>query len=201
MNDRLKLQNLKIMAEQLGNLLPVIRNQVQETIKDPKALGEMLSEKNPWLGKQVLNIASYSEVPFILGTGIELHESTEDKLEFLLPHRWKNLGVGGGLHVGALISLCEEVGRQIWMRSPSLDVLVALRDLQIKLLKAAESDVIARAVLNPEDVEAMYFKARQGDIVRHELLVQVYDKKEQLVCEALLSYEISCPEKLGQVSL
>ena len=201
MNDRLKLQNLKIMAEQLGNLLPVIRNQVQETIKDPKALGEMLSEKNPWLGKQVLNIASYSEVPFILGTGIELHESTEDKLEFMLPHRWKNLGVGGGLHVGALISLCEEVGRQIWMRSPSLDVLVALRDLQIKLLKAAESDVIARAVLNPADVEAMYFKARQGDIVRHELLVQVYDKKEQLVCEALLSYEISCPEKLGQVSL
>lgn len=201
MNDRLKLQNLKIMAEQLGNLLPVIRHQVQETIKDPKALGEMISEKNPWLGKQVLNIASYSEVPFILGSGIELHESTDDKLEFILPHRWKNLGVGGGLHVGALISLCEEVGRQMWARSPSLDVQTVLRDLHSKFIKAAESDVIARAILSQTDIEAMYFKARQGEIVAHELLVQVYDKKEQLVCEVVLSYEIFCPEKLGQMSV
>ena len=77
-------------------------------------LSDLVEERSPWLSRRVLEAASNITEPFVVGMGLRVETLKEDSITVRMPSGWRNQGVGGALHAGALCTLGEFTWRLYW---------------------------------------------------------------------------------------
>ncbi len=189
-----KFTNFKELAGSLGHLLPGLR----ESLRNPRRMGSLLEEYNPWLSRRLLGVVSNLADPYIAGMGLGIERLDENGVSVKMPLRWRNRGEGGVAHVGALTTLAEFASRVYWERNLNVsrhEMRVA--QLSARFLGEAEGDTRAMMNFSEAEREAALFRFRAEGEAVVPCCVQVFENAGRLVAEVTVEWCMTRPLVLG----
>lgn len=180
--------NFKELAEAFGNMLPDLR----ASLKNPRRVGSLLEEYNPWLSRRLLSAASNLADPYVAGMGLTIERLDENGVSVTMPHRWRNRGEGGAVHVGALTTLAEFTSRVYWERNLNLSRHeMRVVQLAAKFLGVTEHDTRATMNFSESEREAALFRFRADGEAIVPCLVQVFESAGRLIAEVTIEWRLN----------
>ncbi len=194
MAQRPTFTELRELKERLQKLLP---DQLRDVLENPRALGSLLEEKSPFLGRQLLSAASNLFEPFSAAMGLRVLQLSEERIEVVLPDWWRNHDSEGSLHNGALSVLGEFTARLFWERHLDLRrAQMRVRRIEVKFLKKISGEARATLQMSEAEREGVLFRLRSQGEVTVESAVSIYDSKEQLAAQLQIDWQFTRAKEL-----
>ncbi|MCM2280483.1 MAG: DUF4442 domain-containing protein [Bdellovibrionaceae bacterium] len=186
--------NFRTLAGSLNELLPGLRH----SLRHPRRVGAWLEEHHPWLSRRVLSAASNLADPYVAGMGLSVQRLDENGVEVFMPHRWRNQGEGGVVHVGALVTLAEFVSRVYWERNLNL-MRHEIQAVQVTSKFHITTELDTRGVMNfsEGEREAVLFRFRSEGEAIVPSQVKVFESTGRLVAEIVVEWRLKGSLALG----
>lgn len=193
MPNRPPFSNFRELAGTIADLVPSLR----ASLRNPRRMGSLLEEYNPWLSRRLLGAASNLADPYVAGMGLAIERLEEDGIAVTMPHRWRNRGEGGVVHVGALTTLAEFTSRLYWERNLNLGRHeMQVVNLAAKFLAEVESDTRATMDFAETEREAALFRFRSEGETLVPCLVKIFESQGRLIAEVTVEWRLTRPMAL-----
>jgi len=174
---------------------PQMQVYLESGLKNPeqttRLLGQWLEEVSPWLSRQALGAASNLSEPFVAGMGLSVERLDDDGITCVLPNRWRNQGLQGEIHHGAIAALAEACFRIFWNRHLGGSAApVDIRCIQSRFHSKSRGELRATLKTSESEVEALLFRLRSEGQVEWTSLIQIFDEEARLAAEVSVEAKV-----------
>jgi hypothetical protein len=147
--------------------------------------------------KTVLNFALDMIKPYLQTLGLRISKLSEEQIEVVLPEKFKYMDVNQELDEGAVCSAAVFAFRQLWLRnSPKGHFEIHIQKIQFERFRDLASDLFLRLELGTLNREAIFADLSDRKKAQTDMIVHIYDQKEQLVGQVNILAELNLVEAI-----
>lgn len=145
--------------------------------------------------KALLNSALDLVKPHFLSLGARVSVLSANQVELLLPKKSRNIDEFENFLPGILISSAIEAYKMLWTRtSPAGEFQIEIKEAHALFLKAAREDLTIRGEISDLTRESRWAELQKDKRSQHQMIVNLYDKSNQLVAEVDIKAEFLLKE-------
>ena len=161
-----------------------------------------VEETGPQVAKKVTDVvqdyAAEVASPYQLGMGLEVSLLQTDKIEAVLPHRWRNRSSSGAVHSSALFALAEFTAKSYWEKQwqeqlVGAPVKMTLQEIQGRFFESSYRRVRATMDVAEEVLEEKMSILQSQGVVTISATVILRKKGDSKIAEFSLLWMAETP--------